>query len=211
MSIQGLLYAEIGKIKTKKRIQNNSLRLYWLLFLRLISLTGNLVKTRIYLKNCELLGKIAFTFGKPKIINEGSIQIGNLIRIASDINKVLIDVQYGGELSIGENVRLNGCNISVHSGVKIGNNCRIGTHCIIMDSDHHDISNRLIKAEPKPIVIEDDVWLATRTMVLKGVKIGKGAVIASGAVVTKDIPSYTLAAGVPAKVVKQIPIPEYSN
>jgi acetyltransferase-like isoleucine patch superfamily enzyme len=52
--------------------------------------------------------------------------------------------------------------------------------------------------------IEDDVWIATRVTILKGVRIGKGSVIAAGAIVTKDVPPYCVAAGTPARVVKKI-------
>ena len=62
----------------------------------------------------------------------------------------------------------------------------------------------LAEGKSKPIIIEDDAWLATRCMVLKGVTIGKGAVVAAGAVVTKDVPPYTMVAGVPAKAIKKI-------
>jgi len=56
--------------------------------------------------------------------------------------------------------------------------------------------------EPKPVVIEDDVWIAARSIILPGVTIGKGAVIAAGAVVTKDVPPYTVVGGVPARKIK---------
>jgi acetyltransferase-like isoleucine patch superfamily enzyme len=55
-----------------------------------------------------------------------------------------------------------------------------------------------------PVVIEEDVWIGTNCMVLKGVTIGRGAVIAAGAVVTKDVPPFTVAAGNPARVIKRI-------
>ncbi len=204
MSIKRLIKAEQDKIMTEYDLEKKSIRVGWLLLWRLVSLSINLLKSRYYLRKCTLTGLIAFTFSKPKIINRGTIRIGNIIRIVSTINQVLIDVAKGGELTIGDNCRLNGCNISVHTKVMIGNNCRIAPHSIIMDGDHHNVANRLMKGKSQPIIIEDDVWLATRTMVLKGVRIGKGAVIASGAVVTKDIPSYSLAAGIPAKVIRKI-------
>lgn len=55
-----------------------------------------------------------------------------------------------------------------------------------------------------PIILEDNVWIGTRAIILKGVTIGEGAVIGAGAVVTRSIPSTTLAVGVPAKVIRQI-------
>ena len=72
---------------------------------------------------------------------------------------------------------------------------------------HAPIQNYLLASivaiSSKGIIIEDDVWIAANATILDGVKIGKGAIIAAGAVVCKDIPAYTIAGGVPAKVIKQ--------
>ncbi|HLU90186.1 MAG TPA: DapH/DapD/GlmU-related protein, partial [Cyclobacteriaceae bacterium] len=57
-----------------------------------------------------------------------------------------------------------------------------------------------------PIIIEDDVWITMNCMIMKGVKIGKGAVIAAGAVVTRDVEPYTVVGGVPAKLIKRLEI-----
>jgi maltose O-acetyltransferase len=57
---------------------------------------------------------------------------------------------------------------------------------------------------PSPIIIEDDVWIATRATILKGVHIGKGAVVAAGAVVTRNVPAYSIVGGVPARVIKTL-------
>ena len=60
----------------------------------------------------------------------------------------------------------------------------------------------------KPVRIGDKAWLGLRVIILKGVEIGEGAVVAAGSVVTKDVPSWTIAAGNPAKVIREIPIEE---
>jgi len=204
MSIKGLINKELLKIMEQRDAEKANLLIYFLLFFRLISLFLNLIKTKFYLRKCNECGNIAFTMGKPRIYNRGSIKVGTLVRFVSNVYPVLIDVDKGGELIIGDNCRINGVNISVQLKVVIGNNCRIGPHTIIMDSDHHDLANRLDHGKINPIIIEDDVWVATRAMILKGVTIGKGAVVASGAVVTKNVPAYTVVAGVPAKVIKTL-------
>lgn len=204
MSIKELINKEIQKIIEIRAVKKVNFFIYLILFFRLVSLGFNLLKTKFYLRNCNQCGKIVFTMGKPKIINKGSIKVGTLVRFVSNISPVLIDVAKKAELVIGDNCRINGVNISVQSKVIIGNNCRIAPHTIIMDSDHHDVSNRLILGKSKPIIMEDDVWVATRAMILKGVKLGKGSVVASGAVVTKDVPAYTIVAGVPARVIKSL-------
>jgi acetyltransferase-like isoleucine patch superfamily enzyme len=73
-----------------------------------------------------------------------------------------------------------------------------------MDNDFHGVDRRDQAKPPARILIEDNVWLATRCTVLKGVTIGTGAVVAAGAVVTKDVPPYTLVAGVPARIIRHI-------
>lgn len=63
---------------------------------------------------------------------------------------------------------------------------------------------RNIYAESAPIIIEDNVWIGERAIILKGVTIGMGAIVATGAIVTKDVPPYSVVAGNPAKIVKDI-------
>ncbi len=209
MRIKELINKEILKIMEKRDAKKANLYIYFLLFFRVFFLFLNLLKTKFYLRKFNQCGSIAFTMGKPKIYNRGGfIKVGTLARFISDICPVLIDVDKGGELIIGDNCRINGVNISVQRQVLIGNNCRIGPHTIIMDSDHHDVTNRLDHGKLKAISIEDDVWVATRAMILKGVTIGKGAVVASGAVVTKNVPAYSVVAGVPAKIIKTLDPPK---
>ena len=201
--IKQLIIREKDKIRMDKEV-SNALVINVYLFFRLIQLGVNFFVSRFYLRKCNQLGRIVFTRGKPKITNQGTITIGNLVRIWSNINCVRFDVGKGGELIIGDNCRINGSSISATNSVQIGNNCRIAPYVIIMDDDFHDTGDRLSKGKTNPIIIKDDAWVATRAMILKGVTIGKGAVVASGAVVTKSVPDYCVAAGVPAKVVKQL-------
>lgn len=93
-------------------------------------------------------------------------------------------------------------NIRCFNKISIGDNCKISEDCVISDSDNHKIinSNRPISL---PIIIEDNVWIGLRSIILKGVSIGKGSVIAAGSVVTKDIPQSSLVGGVPAKLIKE--------
>jgi len=94
-----------------------------------------------------------------------------------------------------------------HGGLEIGNNCLIAAHVVFVPENHRfDQSDLLIREQgviQKGICIEDDVWVATRVVVLDGVTIGRGAVIGAGSVVTKDIPAYAVAYGTPARVVGQ--------
>jgi maltose O-acetyltransferase len=94
--------------------------------------------------------------------------------------------------------------------ITIGDRVQIGSRCSFETMNHS--VNLLEKNQrggfPKSIVVEDDVWLAASVKVLPGVTIGRGSVVASGAVVTKDVAPFTLVGGVPAKVIRQLEPPK---
>ena len=84
----------------------------------------------------------------------------------------------------------------------IGKDVAIARDVIIRDTDAHDILDGKHQ-KTKPIIIGDHVWIGTRAIIMKGVTIGDGAIVAAGAIVTKDVPSHTIVAGIPAKVIKE--------
>ncbi|OAH59762.1 hypothetical protein AWH49_03210 [Domibacillus aminovorans] len=102
---------------------------------------------------------------------------------------------------MGNNIAI-GDRTEIHCGkeIVIGDNCNISWDVVIMDRDYH----RLNKQEHvyNPVYISDNVWIGCRSVILKGVKIGKGAVIAAGSVVTKDVPPNTVVGGNPAKILR---------
>lgn len=105
------------------------------------------------------------------------------------------------KLILGRNSYINSdCKIRCRNEIKIGNKCAISHDFTVMDSDFHKINGKDLS---KPVIIEDHVWIGTRVTVLKGVTIGEGSIVAAGSVVTKDIPPRCMAAGVPAKVIKE--------
>ena len=95
----------------------------------------------------------------------------------------------------------------IQGEVHIGKNVMMGPDCIIYTQNHRfdDLEKPMIEQgfqKEQPVVIGDDVWIGVRVTILPGVRIGNHTVIAAGAVVTKDIPDYAIAGGVPAKVLK---------
>ena len=109
-------------------------------------------------------------------------------------------------ISIGNNTTVNR-NTNILAQVTIGSNVSIAPNVVIVGMNHvFSNLDDTIKSQgstSKGIIIEDDVWIATNVSILDGITIGKGSVIAAGAVVNKDVPPYSVMAGVPAKVVKQ--------
>lgn len=111
-----------------------------------------------------------------------------------------IMVHKGAMLEIGNNTYLNGGSIDCSYGITIGNDCAIADGVRIMDNSWHATHSSIGGGK---INIGNKVWIATNAMILPGVTIGDGAIIAAGAVVTKDVPARSMVAGVPAKVVKE--------
>lgn len=112
----------------------------------------------------------------------------------------------GLNIRVGREVFINqGCHLSDIGGIEIGDQTMIGPKVNLISSGHPtDPARRRREVTAAPIVIERNVWIGTGATVLQGVTVGADAVIAAGAVVTKDVPPRTLVAGVPARVVKRI-------
>ena len=109
-------------------------------------------------------------------------------------------------LEIGNNSGI-GIASRIYGKVCIGNNVLMGPEVIILTSGHnYENMNVLIQEQgslkEKPVIIGDDVWIGARAIILPGVEIGNGAVIGAGAVVTKNVPPYSVVGGVPAKIIK---------
>ncbi len=105
------------------------------------------------------------------------------------------NISIGDDSIIGEGVVLDGRDKLI-----IGNHVDIASDVMIYNSEH-DVNNESFSAKNSPVTIEDYVFIGPRVIILAGVTIGRGTVIGAGAVVTKDIPPYAIAGGVPAKII----------
>lgn len=159
----------------------------------------DLVLARIRLRNVDVVGAHARTSGCPRIVNDGRMEIGAHVLLRSVNVPVELCTDAGAFLSIGDGSRLNyGISVGATSRVEIGKHVRIGPYAMITDSDYHDVHRRWMRPPSKPVVIEDHVWIGAKASILKGVRVGHGAVVATGSVVTRDVPPFTIVAGVPA-------------
>lgn len=112
-----------------------------------------------------------------------------------------IDFRSPYRITIGDNCNINkNCILDGRGGLVIGNNVDIAQDVCIW-TEQHDYNNSHYAAIANPVIIEDYVWLASRCTILPGIKIGRGAVVACGAVVTKDVPPLAVVGGVPAKII----------
>lgn len=167
--------------------------------------------------------KIASFMGYLNVKFKRNVRVGNNPRISPEAhicprdskitfgNDILIcrEAMIQGNVTIGNN-----CSIQTHSlivgykefGVEIGNNVRIAPFVTMISANHNfdrvDIPIYCQGVSAKKIVIEDDCWIASRVNIMAGVTIGKGSVIAAGAVITKDVEPYSVMGGVPANIIK---------
>ena len=151
--------------------------------------------------------------GLPLVLGNVGITIGSDCRVAGKINITgRTSAKATPQLSIGDNCDIGwGSTIAVGRLVSIGNNVRLAANVHLAGYPGHPIdaaARARGEAETDDqagdIVLEDDVWLASGTTVLKGVRIGRGTIVGAGSVVTKDLPPFVLAAGAPARVIREI-------
>jgi acetyltransferase-like isoleucine patch superfamily enzyme len=139
-----------------------------------------------------------------QVKNSGSVEIGDRVRVHSD---TCIETGDGGSLKIGFNTHIQPrCQFSAYKApIQIGCGVQIAPNCAFYPYDHGVAPGELIAKQPLQtkggIVIDDDAWLGFGVIVLDGVRIGKGAVVGAGAVVTHDVPDGAIAVGVPARVI----------
>lgn len=160
-------------------------------------------------------------FGLPliELMADTKLYFGARLSLCSDSRYTALGVSRpvifrtlmpGAQITIGDESGLSGTTICAAKSVSIGKRCLIGADVLITDTDFHPIAmeGRRYKgasaAASSPIVIEDDVFIGARSIILKGVRIGNGTVIGAGSVVTKDIPANSVAAGNPARWIKAI-------
>jgi acetyltransferase-like isoleucine patch superfamily enzyme len=130
--------------------------------------------------------------------NNTKLIFGNKVMLYDKVNFYLD--QPGAEIIVGDRTYINRrTEIMSKASVTIGKDCAISWDVVISDTDYHQIVGT---SATKPIVIGDEVWIGCKSTILKGVKIGKGAIVAAGSVVTRDVEAYTLVGGIPAKVIK---------
>lgn len=149
--------------------------------------------------------KINNEFHTPDEIQELFAKLTN-----TELNETLnvippFNTDFGKNIHIGQRVFINsGCKMQDQGGIYIGDDVLIGHNACLLTLNHEMDPENRADMHPKPIHIEDKVWLGSNVTVLPGVTIGEGAIVAAGAVVTKDVDSNTIVGGVPAKIIKRI-------
>jgi acetyltransferase-like isoleucine patch superfamily enzyme len=151
----------------------------------------------------QVVGADVVVGGKLVIANQGQLRVGANCRLIGDFQPLRLAIGAGATLTIGDNCTINSAIIAAHQQITIGAGCQLGPFVHLMDSDFHDLHDRSLAGQVAPICLEAGVRLGARTIVLRGVTIGRNAEIMPGSVVTKDIPAGAKAGGVPARVLEQ--------
>jgi len=159
------------------------------------------------------MGKDCVVQSRMRCTNPKDIFLGDRVFVGADAWIDCFQEYFGGQkfsprLEIGDDTMVGyHSHIMVVGHMKIGKNVLIADKVYISDNLHgYEDIDRPILDQPmshKPVEIEDEVWLGENVCVLPGVKIGRHSVIGANSVVTKDVPPYCVAAGVPAKVIRQ--------
>lgn len=135
--------------------------------------------------------------GQLKITKNGGLLLGKNVRIARNGGLFI-----NARVTIGDNTYINPNLILIaQKGIEIGSDCAISWNVQILDTDLHSIKSNNSTSEP--IKIGNKVWIGCNCIILKGVKIGDGAIIAAGSIITKDVKPNCLYAGSPAKLIKE--------
>jgi len=200
-------------------------RIITFIFDRYVS--ANMLENKLTKSNIEkckknvILGKGSEFSHSSRTINPSAKRENIIIGESSHIYGELLVFGYGGKIKIGS-FSFIGDNSRIWSGesISIGDHVFISHNCNIFDTNSHEtnylerkeshlyrLKNNLTtnikgNVETAAIVIEDQVWISFNVIILKGVRIGKGSIIAAGSVVTKDVEPFSLVAGNPAKLIK---------
>ncbi|MFC5469229.1 DapH/DapD/GlmU-related protein [Cohnella suwonensis] len=153
-------------------------------------------------------GRLGRISGTLKVKNKGELVVGRNVSFYARQIPSSISVAKGARLWIGDNAFFNyGLDIGCTKSIHIGEDTIIGPMVNIIDTNFHpvDCDDR---SASKGIIIGSNVWIGRGAVILPGVTIGNNAVIAAGSVVAKDIPADALAGGIPAKVIRELNVPD---
>jgi maltose O-acetyltransferase len=143
--------------------------------------------------------------GNVHIDARGEVVFGESITLIGNVVPIEFVSHKGGRIFVGDHTFINyGSSISAHELVSIGRHCLLGHYTFILDNNQHDLGQHLVVPASAPVIIEDNAWIGSRSIILPGVHIGHNAVIGAGSVVTKHVPPWCVAVGNPAQVVRRL-------
>ena len=139
--------------------------------------------------------------GQGNLIIHDQVTLGYDLAGGINLSTILQPREPRSIIQIGQRtVIMNGCEFIARTAITVGADCRIGPHTLIYDADFHSLTphQRNELGKTAAVLLEDNVWVGSRSMILKGVNIGRDAVVAAGSVVTKNVLAGAIVAGNPA-------------
>ncbi|NOJ91687.1 acetyltransferase [Corallococcus sp. CA049B] len=160
---------------------------------------------RLKLRRCEAVGATPTVWGRVWIHGEGEIQVGNRVLFDARMAPIELHAQRGGRIVIEDDVTIEGgSSIEAQSCVTLGARSHLGMWCKLMDNMYHPVrGNRHERPRSVPLVVEEGVTVGSRTILLPGAHLQKGASVASGTVISRRIPPGVTVGGSPARVLRR--------
>ena len=202
----------IRKLLAVRRYPDYVRRLIGLSYPSIVRIMGVSVKRHVSFQGLPI---VSMHVHSNISIDEGCNMVSRSDMTDLGVNHPLIlrTLRSNAEITIGKNTGISGGSICSAIRVDIGCECLIGANVTITDTDFHPTSpvGRFYNVNPNdiaasPVFIEDNVFIGTSSIILKGVRIGENSVIGAGSVVTKSIPKNSIAAGNPARVLRKLEI-----
>jgi acetyltransferase-like isoleucine patch superfamily enzyme len=146
--------------------------------------------------------------GRPPLLMTGGTINCTRLMLRSVPVPALLGATKNASLTLGHKVFINtGASVVANTSITLGDGCLIGDFVAIYDTDFHQLEpSRPVRSAPVRLGV--NVWVGRSAMILPGVTIGDHAVVAAGSVVTEDVPARTLVAGVPARAVRTLAVPD---
>jgi len=158
--------------------------------------------TRYQLRRCAVVGERPVVLGRVWIHGGGRIALGDGVVLDGHTAPIELHVQRGAVLSIGDGTRIEGgTSIEAQVMISIGPGCRLGAYTKLIDNHFHPVHGDRRKRPPStPLVLEEQVTLESRVIVLPGAYLNRGAVVRAGSVVSRSVAAGTTVGGTPLKV-----------
>jgi len=169
-------------------------------------LAAALINAQVHLRGKSKVPLSVRLKGRIILTGDGQVEFGNGVSLVGNVVPIEIVCHKGARVSIGDHTFVNyGSSISAHKHIKIGHHCLLGHYTTLLDNNEHCVEQRDVPTPSAPIIIGDHVWIGSCVIILPGVSIGHHAAVGAGSVVTKSIPPSCVAAGNPARVLRELP------
>jgi acetyltransferase-like isoleucine patch superfamily enzyme len=157
-------------------------------------------RARLYLHAADEVAPDVRVLGRPLVRNYGRLTFGPGAVLRSIVAPIEIYVGPQGTMIVGKGSHLNsGGTYTAMSRIEIGERVEVAPYVSVYDTSFHALYERTRAPDPRPVIIEDDVWIGAKCTVLPGVRIGRGAVVMANSLVTRNVEPFTIVGGVPAE------------